>query len=286
MKIRKKSKFEVLEIWGQVRSTTLYLFSLTKTNYYAPGPRGRVCHNTECIGQYTFYVCVLTYTFHVDEHLVKPSPLGFLPPSYVYILYIRSTYLSFFPSPFSSPYVYVFPKISLSSFFRKNFPKIFSFEFFRKFFLPLYSPENFPSLVFLLHINIIYTYYVYVYYLPAHVQGFQLTLKTVAASLLNSLKKWEKLFTAFPYIYYIYNFYPYIFNVIFLKSFQKFLKTLILGEIFGFNSFPVLRRWRRSHKSFSIQESESSMSTTISLISTIRSFNFPSSIFMSLIPSA
>lgn len=142
------------------------------------------------------------------------SPLSFpspFLPLYVYILRIRSTY-SF---PLLFPLRLRFSENFLYLFFPKNFSENFFLQVFSKIFPSPFISEIFLSLVFLLRIYIMYTYYVYV----LRTSSAQLSLSGARFAVAVIEKNGEKLFTAFPYIYYIYNFCPYIFNVNFLKEF-------------------------------------------------------------------
>lgn len=74
------------------------------------------------------------------------------PSPYVYILYIRSTYLSFFPSLFRS---------LTSTFFRKFYRYIFSKKFSENFSFPFSFPKifflSFSYYVYILRIRLLFT---------------------------------------------------------------------------------------------------------------------------------
>lgn len=113
------------------------------------------------------------------------------PPFFLYLPFIYSL-------SSSTPFIYTFyVYIFLQNFLQKIFPKNFSFPYF-------------PLNIYIIFIRLFVTFCL---------QGFRLSPKTVAASLLDYWKNREKPLGLLPFLYIIYIFPAYIFNVNFLKSF-------------------------------------------------------------------
>lgn len=207
------------------------------------------------LSRIVYTLCIRsTYTFiqfglSSLVYTAQPSLPRLVPPnSYPLISTFPSTLSPYILSP-STPLRRIFPEKIFSKFF---FVEFFPKKFFPKIFLPLYIllirfSSSLPlSAAASIDLFLPLIYYSYMFILiRLSVQGFQLPLKTVAASLLRLLnEKGNKPIGLSP-LYIIYINYPYIFNVIFSKTFQKILVTFILSEIFSLEFFPVLCRLRQ-----------------------------------------